>query len=250
VNEPAATVVIASAIAELVGSSTFIANAPWSDGDSAQVADWLHLAAGVENVGLDRARKLDDFGFCRGADQWELARDAALAVSVTELARFLFVWGGLETAISAIDPPVDLARPGKINAACQLIRGTYGDSPLRGVTSLLASLEKDADQWGGDSVGARFGRLAEYGRSAIGLHVVYGLRNRLAHGSLRLPGHEEGEAVARTIQTCSTLTLLSLQMLLSAALRRQETFDVWSLEFGECDVHFLLNNLHLHEDEP
>lgn len=239
---------LAASLGDLFNSGDYIYECSFSDEDSARIADWLYLAAGLESVYLDRARFLPDFGFCRGADSYELARDELLIGTTSELTRFLFCWCALEALVELIRPPLVPNRPGKINFACQLIRSQFGDIPVAGVESALASLRSSLAGWNASSkLLARLERVSEYGKSAVALHGIYELRNELAHGSLRLPTLPEQTAIVKSIRLSSLLTLVSVQMLLIA--NKPDVHCTISLVSGvpflDCDVQTVLRHLHL-----
>jgi hypothetical protein len=70
----------------------------------------------------------------------------------------------------------------------------------------------------------------------------------LAHGSLNLPGPDDANATLNAIANCRTLTLMSQQMLLSAALRGHD-FQICDDELEDRSVRDVLDNLHLHEQD-
>ena len=60
--------------------------------------------------------------------------------TTSELTRFPFCWGALESLVELLKPPQDPERPVKVNSACYLIRSRFGDSPIQGVVDALARL--------------------------------------------------------------------------------------------------------------
>lgn len=242
---------LAGSLGELLSSNDYLGNSPFSEEDNLRIADWLYIAAGLKSVLLDRARLLPGFGYYRGADHFELARDDLLTIAVSELTRFLFCWGALETTVDLINPPPDTDRRGKINAACSLIRKHFGDSPVAGVSEVLEALRRSLQTWHApDDLLIRFNRTTEYGLAAVGLHAVYGLRNHLVHGSLRFPELPEQAGIVESIRLGMSLTLVSLQTLFAAAFPDLQCTPslVSGVPFDECDFQLILRYLHLKED--
>jgi hypothetical protein len=240
---------IATRLADLLCSSEFAENVPWEDGQNQRIADWLYLSAGIQNVSLERAVLIPGFGYCRGADEYELQRDRALSPCVTELSRFLFTWGGLETTILAINVVGSQKEGRKIDKASQYIHATYGDCPIAGFEEVLAALQEATEPWiPRRPIKDPIVTPIEFGCAAMGLQLVYTWRNDLAHGSLNLPGPDDANATLNAIANCRTLTLMSQQMLLSAALRGHD-FQICDDELEDRSVRDVLDNLHLHEQD-
>jgi hypothetical protein len=186
-----------------------------------QVSEWLKIAAGIKSVDLDWIRFDDQFGWCSGADQYELARQDILKRHVTSMAVFLFVWGALESAIEVISPPPhpDKSRQGKINSACHYI-STYfnGRLTIAPYPDILGQLTQLLSQ------SASFQRIAaqvwlpkRIGGEAFGLYIVYKLRNEFAHGDTMFPvpdhEHRPISEDPRIVELATRIVLLSIQML-------------------------------------
>ena len=54
-------------------------NVPWDEEENVQIADWLYLSAGIQNVALDRGEDCYVRFLLGGRHEFELARDSALA---------------------------------------------------------------------------------------------------------------------------------------------------------------------------
>lgn len=241
---------LAQTIAELLCSSDYLINSPYPEGENIKIADWLYLAAGIEGIIFDRAHLLSDFGYCRGADNYELDRDQLLTSTLSELTRFLFCWGALESIIDQVDPPPHPSRKGKINAGCYLIQLHYKNNPPYGVDTAREALIVSLQEWNApEELNQRFNRLSEFGNAAIVLHGIYGLRNELAHGSLNFPTLLDHTGIVETIKLCSLLTLITVQMLLAASLPglHFNSSGISGVPYIDCDFQELLQHLHLVE---
>ena len=69
-----------------------------------EVDEWLRVAAAIKNVDFDWIRFDAQFGFCSGADNYELAKQQVVKGFVTNLTVFTYVWGALEAAVDLISP--------------------------------------------------------------------------------------------------------------------------------------------------
>jgi hypothetical protein len=178
--------------------------------DWLQSADWLLIAAGVTHIEFDRAKLDPQFGYCRGADDFELRRDELHARFLLDLARFTYSWGALESIISIIKPYG--MKKGKIAAACRYINTHFDPSP--GVPLFDILTEKLKTLYDESNVSKK---VAEYGAYGAPLKVVYEKRNEFAHGALHFPVPEEGNSSHSDIthiRVSTTIVLLSIQMLM------------------------------------
>lgn len=190
-------------------------------GEMYQMSEWLRIAAGIKSVDLDLIRFDDQFGWCSGADRYELARQDILRKHVTSMAVFLFVWGALEAAVEAISPPPhpDKSRQGKINSACHYISKYFKtDLTIRPYREVLCQFT------GLLSRSASFQRLAadlnlptHMGEEGFGLFIVYKLRNEFAHGDTIFPvpddEHRPISEDPTIVKLATRIVLLSIQML-------------------------------------
>lgn len=97
------------------------------------IAEWLQLAASIKQVEVDVIQYQKGFGFCRDADEYSIAREKLLKTFIFELARFNFVWGGLEASINNVKPPKHPIKNkrGKIRNTCYLFElYFYSKSPI------------------------------------------------------------------------------------------------------------------------
>jgi hypothetical protein len=219
-------------------------------------SEWLQTAASVKNVEVDMLQYDLDFGYCSGADEYQMAREKLLTTFVTQLTIFSFVWGGLEAAIEEMGLPDHPQDRGKINSACNSITTAFrGRTPISPYLDELTEFRTMVARCRGyNSVNDRFISLPHLDYSSVGLYAVYKLRNLFAHGSLSFPvpdgenrpisGHGE------LLTHATRIVLLSLQMLFSAFFQNQGNTVpfAWSPddEEQECELLPLLRVLHFH----
>ncbi len=211
----------------------------WSGPSLTRVSDWLHIASGITSIGFDSARFDHGSVYCGSASDYNEAKSAIMSDLVLELARFNFIWGGLEILVDSLKTEDHPKHKGKINRACYLLKTRYEPaSPLPFYSDLVSilrdlicqlphydSLEKDVSK----SLNDRFAIQSHVGISGIGLFVVYRIRNGFAHGTLCFPEPEDYSWVkpldVQLTKISSRLVLLSMQMMVLAFLE-EETFVI------------------------
>lgn len=242
------------ALAELITASELTEHDPIDYFDWSHVADWLLLAAGIIRIEFDQARLDPAFGWCRDADNYYLQRDELLAEMVTAVSKFIYSWGSLESLIDLLAPPIDPSNKGKINAACKYILDKYdATKPLPYYAEEVArfrALVHAIPHY--QPLESEFRDERQVGFYGIGLHMVYKIRNRIAHGALEFPYPREEtntKSDLELIETSLRIVLLSIQLLLSAYFHAQ-SFEIES--FGSdaetIGIHELLRKIHLEED--
>lgn len=207
-------------------------------------SEWLEIAAAIQSVNLDLVRFDECFGWCSGADAYQLARQQILRKHVTHLSVFMFVWGALEAAIEDISPPPhpDKSKQGKINSACHYISryfcgrmmiASYNDAikEFSALTSNSSSYERISEEL----------RLpAHIGAEAFGLFIVYKLRNELAHGSMKFPiPDEEHRPISpdpKIVELATRIVLFSIQMLYLARYAEENLMVDRPLSYGGGEV--------------
>lgn len=185
------------------------------------LSEWLRVAASIKNVDVDWIRFETDFGWCSGADHYELAREQILRRFVTNLTVFMYTWGALEAAIEAISPPPhpDKSKRGKISNACHYICAYF-----RNRLTITPYLEFVGQFYGLASKSPSYEELMDQstmrndiGPEGFGLFAVYKLRNKFAHGDMFFPAPDaENRPIsdAPSVVECATrIVLLSIQML-------------------------------------
>ena len=184
--------------------------------------EWLNIASGITNVDIDTIRFNTCFGYCSEADYSDIARDKLLEIYITELTRFLYVWGCLESLIDEINPDPAPHR-GKINSICYYMQNrlTCMDTiypyskELNDLLHVLNSSEVDEP-----SILNRFNTPFYVSKHGVGLYVIYKLRNQLSHGSITFPNLDENNKPKSNyidlISLSTRIILLTIQMILLA----------------------------------
>ena len=216
-----------------------------------QLADSLTVASAIVSVRLDLIRFDEQYGWCKFADEFTSARQQLLQHYVTELTRFTYCWGALDSAIQTLAPPPAPKR-GRINDACYYIQRHSADD--NGVCYYWDTLG-DFRQALADSeeldILPRFRPPPFVSRRSLALYVIYPVRNRFAHGTLTFPlpdaDNRPRAPHVTLVQLASRLTLMSIQHLLAAA--HQTHLHTWeAVEDGEDiehEFHAFLRSLHV-----
>ena len=210
------------------------------------MAEWLQLAAAIKNVEIDIIQFDQGFGYCSHADQYSMAREELMRRFVSELSRFNFVWGGLESCLNNIKPPKhpDKLKRGKISNACYYLQKYFELKPhLPSLGEELIAFRLAASScFGYESVEKRFDRSRGAGS---GLFTVYELRNLFAHGSLRFPEpDDENQPVSdhqHMVNHATRIVLLSTQMLLLAYFKHSDL----EIDRDEVPLWIALSSCHL-----
>jgi hypothetical protein len=182
--------------------------------------EWLNIASGIKKIEFDISRFDTSYGYCSNADQWHGAREELLEKYITELTRFSYVWGALESLIDDLNPPSAPDR-GKINAICYYIKNRLEFSDIiNQYTNLLTKLKETLEPTDvrESNILERFQKIPEYiSQHGIGLFVIYKLRNQFAHGSISFPIPDEESRPKgnyhKMVLLSTRIVLLSMQMI-------------------------------------
>ncbi len=222
-------------------------------------AEWLDIAAGIENVSVLTGYYDDSLMMCGVARQYEDKRSELITQLTTWLAIFSFVWGSLETVIKIINPPKipKKLKPGQqspIDQAIFYLKNEYEPEKLltfynETTAELRETLKKLSYH---DSILDLFKLEPHVGISGVGINVVRRIRNKFAHGTLAMPIPGAKEDIqfldAKLIALSTRITLLTIQMLLLAYLK-DRYFDVERHDdFGEPiteNIYYVLRKLHV-----
>jgi hypothetical protein len=226
-----------------------------------ETAEWLLLAGSIKSVLVDIIQYDGGFGFCSDADEFTCSKEDLLERLVTDLTRFNYVWGAIESAINTIKPPKhpQKNKSGKIRDACYLLNNYFNNREP--VLFLKESIDDfiGASQscFGYEKVQSRYSEVNEFGVLAIGLYCVYELRNSFAHGSLSFPTpDEENRPISEhssMVIAATRVALITLQMLLLA--HYNESSDLITFQFSteddreEYPLWFVIRGCHLEIEE-
>lgn len=190
--------------------------------------DWLGLSSRIESVSIPPSKYDDGLMVCRSALDYELSRSKMLSSFTTELMQFQFVWGALESMIAECVPQDETNSYGKINALCGYLKNSdakaYLPKGYEGSYALLIKYLKNIRQYRIDLRQLELGDNLQIPMksyldiSGAGVYLVYRIRNRFAHGSLRFPESEEYSEYTGVnkdvIPIATRITLMTIVMLL------------------------------------
>ncbi|MDB5875316.1 MAG: hypothetical protein JWQ07_4758 [Ramlibacter sp.] len=190
----------------------------WSD-----VSEWLMAGASIESVEVDSAKFDRSGGMCNDYGYGD-AKDALFKLFVQAFSVFSLVWGALEATLDAMNlpPHPDRAKRGKISDACYFLHKEFESRTVcLGLKEEIESFRRNAREClGFDRVESRYLMGRDFGIPAIGLFIVYELRNQFAHGSLVFPTPNEEykpESAHHSLVSHATrIVLMQLQMLVIA----------------------------------
>lgn len=182
-------------------------------------SQWLETAAGLNSVSVDLQRYDSDAGWCSAAWEYLLEREKQLARFTKDLAVFQFVWAGLEALIDESGLSEPAAPKGKVNQTCGFLTSHVAEvvAPT-GYYDELAEFRRCASVLPGhDDLADRFTLQPHVGPEALGLALVYKVRNRFAHGSAAFTQRDLDEPVFddAMLRHASRIVLLSIQMIVS-----------------------------------
>jgi hypothetical protein len=211
------------------------------------------LGAGIVSVKFDRARLDPQFGWCSGADYFELDRDKLHEEIILSISRFLHVWGSLEALLDLIRLSKDHSRSRKIQFACKYLRdrlsSRYVPYNYRTYNRIFDSCIRNNPCFNNTSKKIR--NKSEIGEYGMGLHMVYQIRNSIVHGVFEFqqpPISPFMCSQAEIIDVASRIVLLGIQMILSAYFIKM-SFEIDSYEdeeiYRSTEIHDLLKTIHL-----
>lgn len=192
-------------------------------------APWFQLASGVMNVKYVSDVFDDDVIWCAPAIEYEQAKSKFHSNLITELTRFSFIWGGLESLLNECQLPKYFGGgDGKIKRLNYFLSKNYlSNYPIpHGYTETVDFLKMLLNNTDGyeESV-TYFIPDKNCSQEIVGIKAVYKIRNLFAHGALKFNEPEEyhyseKHGLARPldidiVQTSSRIVLLTLQMLLT-----------------------------------
>lgn len=194
------------------------------------VLEWLNLCINIKSVDFDIGKFDEGLLYCGSA--WDLVSEQTeiLKSINVKLIQFNYSWCALETIIDLQIDEKLIEKSGKINATCVWLKNNLQvcDIPEEYIIiyeKLIEQLkniiqfEKDLQKLG-ISEESNLPNKKFANKSGAGLLVVYKIRNKLAHGSLRFPTPSDYECCAdeyitpETIDYAISIVLLSIVMLL------------------------------------
>ena len=223
-------------------------------------SDWLRVASSVDCVDVDTGRFDESVVWCRPRWEFESQRSVLLSRLAAQLTVFSFVWGSFETITKLIDPPrvpkrVKPGRTSLVDEAVFYLKNHFEPMPLPAFYDvILADFRETLNGM------PRYGNLSEefrirpfVGISGIGVHVVRGIRNKFAHGAMRMPLPEGWSRTipldVELIGLSTRIVLLTIQMLLLAYFKGDHfavdcLVDEWGVSRDE-EIDIVLRKLHV-----
>lgn len=227
-------------------------------------ASWFQLASGVMNVKYVSDVFDNDVMWCGPAIEHEQAKSKFHSNLITELSRFSFIWGGLESIIDNITSREYTNGPiGKIKRLNYFLSKNYlPKHPIpNGYTETVDFFKLLLNHTEGYEENASY-FIADKNcsKEIVGIKAVYKIRNLFAHGSLKFNEPEEYHYSEKyglvrpldidIILTSSRIVLLTLQMLLTLVpdhLNFTVTKQHEYLSEKGVNAHLFLQNMHLKE---
>lgn len=187
-----------------------------------ETAEWLLLAGSIKSVSVDIIQHDKGFGLCSDADELTCSHEELLEQFVTDLTRFNYAWGAIESAINTIKPPrhPQKRKCGKIRDTCYLLKKYFDirEPVLFLKDSINDFIDASQSCLGYEKVQSRCSEVNEFGMVGIGLYCVYELRNSFAHGRLSFPTPVQEKKPrsnhSSMVIAATRVILITLQMLL------------------------------------
>jgi hypothetical protein len=188
-----------------------------------QIANWFHLASGINKV--DYSSDLFDSTsmWCRPAYEYEEEKSKFHSRLITELTRFTFIWGGFEAFIDSLNIEPCPFKQGKINSINHFLSTHFLnlDNSILFYNELIQFFKKivSKNPWYGN-VNELFASEKCVSEDYIALKVVYKIRNSFAHGAFQFSEPAEWNRIkpldVLIISISSRFVLLTMQLLIIA----------------------------------
>lgn len=200
--------------------------------------EWLSISSNLESVRISPSRFDDGLFYCHTARDYTKSKCELQSDLTTELVRFHFAWGALESLIKVFVPAKRVEKYGTINALCGYLRncGLEQHLPVGYIDEYehLVSLLRTAGGYQKELTKLNLNTKISYNFkdyvdiSGIGIFVVYRVRNQFAHGTMRFPEPEEysGEYICETelIEVATRIVLMEILVLLISDIKGKDFF--------------------------
>ena len=195
--------------------------------------EWLDMCSGLEKVQIAPNKYDEGLLYCGNVWNYSVSKTELSSKLSTELVRFLFAWGALESLIKVMVSTKKIKKYGKINALCGYLKehnlsNLLPAGYLNEYEHMIALLR--------ESVGyedvlfdlkmetqTRFSHKEYVDISGIGVYVVSKIRNDFVHGQMQFPEPEEysGEQSSNVelIHTATRITLMTILTLLISEIK-------------------------------
>ena len=207
--------------------------------------DWLKLSSSVDSINIDTAKHDDSVLYCGIVWDYEEARSKLMSSLSTELVRFHFVWGALESLIAEFVPSAKIKKFGKINALCGYLKksnleGLLPKGYVEEYNNLIELMGK-INQYKNDIDAIAFpvtdnpNELIHVDIAGIGVYSVYRIRNKFAHGSMKFPepeSHDEDAGLNKELIIIATRIVLMTIIILLVNDIKMDDFVLDPSEFS------------------
>lgn len=209
------------------------------------IADWLILAAGLDQVSIHTNGLAPGDDFC--SNIYEEIRGPAAGAAATELTRLLFLWGAAQGLMR-----VKWGRKKEQGQPRRMAQLVGEHSPILvhhecAARNLLSGLDRYREQGEYGLVLQKAQRL-EAGEIGQATFAAYQLRNALAHGAVPWPDDDSvpsGPTVFLAGTACRLLAFAVQRMLLEVVPPSTEVVDVRGDDWVHVPIDEVLPILHL-----
>lgn len=190
--------------------------------DWTNISQWFHIANGIKDLNYDGITYDDAFYWCSPAYEYEVEKQGLYHKLVREITLFSYLYSGLESIISNIQPVKCPHQNGKINSATSYLKNSFSewnlpvthyDKVVR-LCETMFQLSFDKDY----KLSMELGNCVSI--HGLGLKILYKIRNKIMHGDFFFPEPLDHSSVLpfqpEIINLCSRLTLMTIQMLFLA----------------------------------
>jgi hypothetical protein len=180
--------------------------------------EWLEVAAGLGRVDVDLAAYDRSLFMCGSASRYYDARSGVAGLIVTEMTRFIFLWGGLEAYVGELPKGAP-----KVPEIRRLLRRNVQRRPRRPAHFACTAAELRHFIVASESyrhLAAHFNATHYESDPGVVIAAVAKLRNDLLHGNLTIPESRAWGGRPRVdlsaIRCAGRIVLMVIQMLAAA----------------------------------
>lgn len=239
------------------------------DQDWINISQWLQLSACLYGVDIDTTQYEDIFHLDTNILDYEEKREKVLSSFIKKIASFQFTWCALECIVDKIiSENQKIKYYGKINAIGKYLSDNYKNKELifynRSINELYMMLNDDLyyskkikyikklnDNKYKYDIKDNGKLIGSINNNGIALVMIYKIRNRFAHGSMRVPiipidYEEDYDMISLNILNLShRLLLMSIQMILITINNNIEIDDRVIRGDNKTKLFDILLNLHI-----
>ncbi|MEI8089015.1 MAG: hypothetical protein WCG63_05400 [Opitutaceae bacterium] len=228
----------------------------------AEVSDavsYLELCSGVKKITFNTFEFDHTMGLCETADDFRDEHDNLREALVHRLTLFLFSWAALESFVARAKlPSVKLPKgqtAGKIERLCGFLTSQFKGESIEEWPETINCLRCTIGRSELSKKLGVVGKLPQFvGPPAEGIHLVYKLRNSLAHGDFNVPWPDrddkpvEAHPDVHLVGISTKIVLLTIQMLTLCYFDRTLNIEMCGLSIDHedgLDIRTVFPRLHL-----